>query len=214
MTAALHPFLWLSADASRYFLIPAGPTFMSGNFLIVNYEGYEQGVTEDSILCFEATRQEAQDHLELQLKKAGEGLKKAFHDLALFTDKVSPVNAPPHTDTEENQEAMEKLLAALLGSKDEKTDTKEAEEMQQKVKEYLSSNEMKDTFSQMSGKLDKLSQKIKQPGALGNDLPEIIATLAGSLEEEEDIQKAEKRKEELKKTISESIAAALRKKQD
>jgi hypothetical protein len=213
MTATLHYFLWLSADASRYFLIPAGPTFMSGNFLIVNYEGYEQGVTEDSIISFEVNRQEAQDHLEGQLKKAGEGLKKAFHDLALFTDGVSPVNAPPHTDTGENQEAMEKLLAALLGSGDAKAGPRQ-EEMQQKIKEYLSSNEMKDTFTQMSGKLDKLSQKIKQPGILGNDLPEIIASLAGSLEEEEDVQKAEKRKEELRKTISESIAAALRKKQD
>ena len=67
--------IWLNFMRSRYFLIPENKNIPSGDFLLFNLIGKKKKVALTAITSFEITEEEANIHIEKELKKLFEQIK-------------------------------------------------------------------------------------------------------------------------------------------
>ena len=207
MNSATKTFLWLSAEGGCCFLIPAGSTFRSGTYPIVNYDQGTFEVEEESIRSFEVDRERALKHMQDECANAGERFKETYVALSAFCEGVLPAKEKKEKDHEQ----VEALVLALLGEDAPGISNEQKHELQQKVNEYLAGEEVVSSLEKLSDKLDKLKQELKTPLAHGNNLKEIITSLAASLDDDEDKVKKEKRAEELKKPSTNQSQTHLKK---
>jgi len=115
--------LWFDQTKSRYFLIRDKQELPIGDFILYTLTGNEKKVALKEINTFEITAEDAQKHLQAEMKAAMEQAKTAYSNWINFSAQTATKSTSESNLRDNKTQSTQELVAALLGITSEELQT-------------------------------------------------------------------------------------------